>query len=93
MASIITGPKARGYQLAALRTLDMEILCFSPDFLSLLAHGIPQLQSLKLVVADIGPDKDNVFFARNRVPEVSQPSFYLLPENNLCMTVLRGPAI
>jgi len=79
MASIITGPKAAGYQLKALRTLDVQIRCFSPDLLSLLADRIPHLRSLKLVVMAIGPDKQHDIIGISLVPEVSRPAFYLLP--------------
>ena len=81
MASIITGPKAAGYQLKALRTLDVQIRCFSPDFLSLLADRIPHLRSLKLVVMAIGPDHDKQqpeHLGSSLVPAVSRPSFYPL---------------
>jgi hypothetical protein len=80
MTSIITGPKSTGYQLKALRTLDVQIRCFSPNILSLLADRIPHLRSLKLAVAVIGPDEQPEHLGSSRVPEVSQPSSHPLPE-------------
>jgi hypothetical protein len=71
MASIFTGLKAGGCKPIALRTLDMEIQCLSPDLLSLLANGIPQLRSLKLAVIVIGPDRQPSLPERDQVPEVS----------------------
>jgi hypothetical protein len=79
MASIITGPRHGEYQLVALRRLDLEIQCFSPDFLILLADRIPQLRSLKLAVVIIGPDKRPDPSGREGVPEVGLPSVYPRP--------------
>jgi len=82
VASILTGPKSGGYQLTALRALDIRIRCFSPTFLSLLVDSAPQLRSLKLNVSVIGPDKQPERFERSRVPEVgchSLSSMYLRP--------------
>jgi len=74
-SSILTGPKHGGYQLSGLGTLDIQIWCFSPAFLSLLADKTPHLQSLRLKASIIGPDKQPEPLGRNRVPEVSQLSF------------------
>ena len=71
VASILTGPNP-GYQLTALRALDIQIWCFSPAFLSLLVDKTPQLRSLKLNASVIGPDKQPARFGRNRVPEVGR---------------------
>jgi hypothetical protein len=80
MASIIKGPRVGGHQHMALRTLEMEIHCFSPDILSLFAEGIPQLRSLKLEVMVIGPDKyQQPKNYGNRVSEASRPSTYPRP--------------
>ena len=78
VASILMGPKQGGYQLTALRTLNIQIWCFSPALLSLLADQAPQLRSLKLYVCVIGPDKQPESFASNRVPEVGR-SFSVCP--------------
>jgi len=77
MASILTGPQAAGYQLSALRMLDVQIKCFSPYLLSLIADRISNLHSLKLVVLVVGPDKHPKDLGSSKVPEVSRPSFYL----------------
>jgi len=91
VASILTGPKSGGYQLTALRALDIEIWCFSPAFLSLLVDRAPQLRSLRLNASVIGPDKQPERFGRNRVPEVglhSPSSMYLPQIIIICITVL-----
>jgi hypothetical protein len=91
VASILTGPKPGGYQLTALRALDIQIWCFSPAFLSLLVDRAPQLRSLKLSAFVIGPDKQPARFGRNRVPEVgrhSLSSMYLPQIIIICITVL-----
>jgi len=74
VASIITGHRDGGHQLVALRTLDMDIQCFSPDLLNLLADRIPQFRPLKQTVIVIGPDKQPDPPGRGRVPEASLPS-------------------
>ena len=74
VASILTGPTPGGYQLTALRALDIRIWCFSPALLSLLVDSAPQLQSLKLNMSAFGPDKQPERFGRNRVPEVGRHS-------------------
>jgi hypothetical protein len=82
VASILTGPRHGGYQLTALRALNIRISCFSPAFLSLLVDNVPQLRSLKLTMSAIGPDKQPEHFPRNSlVPEVSHSLFcmYLCP--------------
>ncbi|KIM41560.1 hypothetical protein M413DRAFT_445533 [Hebeloma cylindrosporum] len=79
VASILTGPKPGGDQLTALRVLDIQIWCFSPDFLRLLAEQTPRLRSLKLMVSAIGPDKHSEL--RNRVPEFCDAlQSYYFPE-------------
>jgi hypothetical protein len=94
VASILTGPMSGGYQLTALRTLDIRIWCFSPAFLSLLAENTPQLRSLKLNMSvigpDKGPDKQPERFGRNRVPEVGRHSLYVSASLIIiiCITVL-----
>jgi len=80
MASILAGPNAGGHQLMGLRTLDMEVQCFSPDLLTLFIDRTPQLRSLKLAVIIFGPDKQPEPLGWHRVPEVSRSSFYPLPQ-------------
>jgi hypothetical protein len=77
IASVITGPKAEGCQLRALRTLNVQIQCFSPYLLTLVADRLPNLQSLKLLVMTIGPDKQPKDLGSSKIPEVSPPSFHL----------------
>ena len=78
VASIFTGPKQGGYQLASLRTLYIQIWCFSPAFLSLLVDNAPQLRLLELNGSVIGPDKQPERFGPNRVPEVGRSFFVLM---------------
>ena len=74
-SSILTGPKPGEYRLTGLGTLDIQILCFSPAFLSLLVDKTPHLRLLRLKASIIGPDKQPEPWGRNRVPEVSRLSF------------------